>query len=133
VTRLRRERWLHTRISEDLEDALKREARRRRQPVSMLVRHVLEGALDLVEELVDEGKRFARRAAGQRVDDDAIYGWQGLVLNRDATCARCAVALAAGAGAWRGLSEHPTRPVFLCDACVRRLGRTARDGEEVAP
>jgi len=48
-----KERWLHTRISEALEDALKREAHRRRQPVSLFVRNVLEGALDLVEDIVE--------------------------------------------------------------------------------
>ena len=60
----RQGRWLHTRISEDLEEALKREARRRRLPVSLLVRNVLEGALDLVEEIVEESLHVARRTQG---------------------------------------------------------------------
>ena len=38
--RHRHERWLHARIPEELEDALKREALRRRWPVSTLVRDV---------------------------------------------------------------------------------------------
>ena len=65
-----KERWLHTRISETLEDALKREARRRRQPVSLLVRNVLEGALDLVEDIVETslgaGPRSRMRRRGAR-------------------------------------------------------------------
>jgi hypothetical protein len=61
-SRNRQERWLHTRISENLEDALKREARRRRLPVSLLVRNVLEGALDLVEDIVENGLEVARRS-----------------------------------------------------------------------
>lgn len=131
----RRERWLHARISEDLEEALKREARRRRSPVSLVVRNVLESALDLVEDLVEDGLQIARRsqrlsrdignAARPRPDmaDDEIYGWQALILNRDATCVQCATALAAGANAYRGLRDRPGPPTFLCESCLRRLRR----------
>jgi hypothetical protein len=122
-----KERWLHTRISETLEEALKREARRRRQPVSLLVRNVLEGTLDLVEDIVETslggGPRQRDRRRGAALDD--VYGWQELVLNRAATCARCATSLAAGAEAWRGLSDRPGLPVFLCHPCVDRLRRPA--------
>ena len=133
----RQERWLHARISEELEDALKREARRRRLPVSLLVRHVLEGALDLVEGLVENSMEVARRSRNlarsvsgrpPRDDDDApdgVYGWQELILNRGAACARCDAALATGAAAYRGLREHTGPPVFLCAACLTRLQRRA--------
>jgi len=138
----RRERWLHARISENLEEALKREARRRRSPVSLVVRNVLEGALDLVEGLVQNGlegfdgldaarrsERAARHArsrrAHDRADADDIYGWQELILNRPAHCARCRTELAVGAGAFRGLRDEPGGPlVFLCTYCVRRLRQT---------
>lgn len=123
-------RWLHARISGDLEDAIKREARRRRLPVSMLVRDVLEGAFDLVEELVDEGlevarrsQRLARRVAGQRSEpaDADIYGWQDLILNRGTVCGGCRAVLPAGVGAYRGLSERPGSPIFQCADCIGRL------------
>ena len=133
--RHRQERWLHTRISESLEDALKREARRRRLPVSLLVRNVLEGALDLVEDIVETslaasrvGRR--RRPNGRASDLDDVYGWQELVLNRGAGCARCSVDLAAGDGAWRGLRERPAPPVFLCPACIGRLRRSTHNEED---
>src|SRR2546426_6459112 len=97
LRRHRQARWLHTRISEDLEDALKREAHRRRLPVSLLVRNVLEGALDLVEDIVESGLGVARHEAhgrdagraraSRRLED--IYGWQELLLNRAVACARC--------------------------------------------
>jgi hypothetical protein len=147
--RRRQERWLHARISEELEDALKREARRRRLPVSLLVRHVLEGALDLVEDLVENSMEVARRSrdlarsvGGRQPRDveppdggeppDGIYGWQELVLNRAAACARCDAALLTGAHAYRGLREHAGPPVFLCLGCVGRLQRPAAapTGEE---
>ena len=63
--RHRHERWLHARIPEELEDALKREALRRRWPVSTLVRDVLEGALDMVEHIVEDSVEIARRSRGE--------------------------------------------------------------------
>src|SRR5437870_5679671 len=125
VRRHRKERWLHTRISEPLEDALKQEARRRRLPVSLLVRHVLEGALDLVEDIVETSLHVGRRSR-----DGDIYGWQELILNRAADCARCGAALQAGDGAYRGLRDRTGPPVFLCTACVGRLRQPTATREE---
>lgn len=137
----RQERWLHARISEHLEGALKREARRRRLPVSLLVRNVLEGALDLVEDIVETGLDVARRsqdlahvASGRRAAATIdVYGWQALVLNRAATCARCDAAMHAGESAHRGLRDRSGPPVFLCDGCVRRLRQPATVNEEGQP
>jgi hypothetical protein len=128
--RHRQERWLHTRISEDLEEALKREARRRRTPVSLLVRNVLEGALDLVEDIVEDSLAVARRARGEASSLDDVYGWQELILNRDAACARCGARLAAGTRAHRGLSDRPGRPAFLCQTCIGRLREPAAAKKE---
>ena len=128
-----KERWLHTRISEALEDALKREAHRRRQPVSLFVRNVLEGALDLVEDIVETSiaaSRGRRRANGRASDLEDVYGWQELVLNRAAPCTRCAASLAAGDGAWRGLRERQAPPVFLCAPCVGRLRQSTHNEED---
>jgi hypothetical protein len=148
VTRHRHERWLHTRISEDLEEALKREARRRRSPVSLVVRNVLEGALDLVEDIVEDSLQIARRSRGlaraasqagpgaqetgsaERAPLDDVYGWQDLILNRPADCAQCGSALRTGASAYRGLRDEPGPPIFLCSTCVQRLRRQAAPKEE---
>jgi len=127
-------RWLHTRISEVLEGALKREAQRRRVPVSSFVRNVLEGALDLVEDIVETttGVTGARHSHGDGVTD--VFGWQELILNRPGTCARCAAAFGAGTKAFRGLRDQVGPPVFLCVACVRRLRQSSqpREREEEA-
>ena len=133
----RHERWLHARIPEELEDALKREALRRRWPVSTLVRDVLEGALDMVEHIVEDSVEIARRSRGEgpRPDRarrvlDAVYGWQELILNRPAECAQCASALATGDTAYRGLTDEPGPPAFLCLACIRRLREPANQKEQ---
>src|SRR5215831_20841556 len=98
--RHRHERWLHARIPEELEDALKREALRRRWPVSTLVRDVLEGALDMVEHIVEDSVEIARRSRGEprarprpSASLDAVYGWQEIILNRGTACASCGSAL----------------------------------------
>ena len=139
--RHRHERWLHARIPEELEDALKREALRRRWPVSTLVRDVLEGALDMVEHIVEDSVEIARRSRGEparerparpsrpRPDLDGVYGWQELILNRGADCARCDTPLAVGDPAYRGLSDEPAPPAFLCRACISRLREPANQKE----
>ena len=148
--RHRQERWLHARISEHLEDALKREAERRRLPVSLFVRNVLEGALELVESIVattagphpDRSTKGGARAActppganaaGSETGADAladVYGWQELILNRSAACARCATALVTGGLAFRGLRDGGGPPVFMCPPCVRRLGHKHDERQE---
>jgi len=141
VHRDRQERWLHARISEHLEDALKREARRRRLPVSLLVRNVLEGALDLVEDIVETGLDVARRSQDlahvarrwRPESTDDVYGWQALILNRAAACARCDTTLRAGENAHRGLRDRSGPPVFLCDGCVRGLREPATVNEGGSP
>ena len=140
--RHRHERWLHARIPEELEDALKREALRRRWPVSTLVRDGLEGALDMVEHIVEDSVEIARRSRGEppreapskavrrRKNLDAVYGWQELILNREAECARCEAELRSGDGAYRGLTDEPGAPIFLCGTCIRRLREPANGKEQ---
>jgi hypothetical protein len=131
--RHRHERWLHARIPEELEDALKREALRRRWPVSTLVRDVLEGALDMVEHIVEDGVEIARRSRGAPPRGpaalDAVWGWQEIILNRRAECAKCAAPLGVGDAAHRGLTDDPGPPAFLCRSCIRRL-REPANGKE---
>jgi len=128
--RHRQVRWLHTRISEDLEDVLKREARRRRLPVSLFVRNVLESSLDFVDDILENSMAVARRShdlarsvSGRADGLTDVYGWQEIILNREAACARCKVGLPVGAPTHRGLREQVGPAVFLCSACVHRLRR----------
>jgi hypothetical protein len=57
----RKERVLHTRVSEPLDDAIRRAAEEMRLPVSNLVRNVLEDVFDVVETVTDN--------VGDLVDD----------------------------------------------------------------
>ena len=75
--RRRKERILHTRISEDLAEDLRRVAEDLRVPVSNLVRNVLEEAFsvvetvtgnvgDLIEEVMDEAEAVRERIRGRQ-------------------------------------------------------------------
>jgi hypothetical protein len=136
--RTRHQRWLHARIPEALEEALKREARRRRWPVSTLVRDVLEGALDMVEHIVEDSVEIARRSsgagwrAGRRSALDGVYGWQEIILNRPVDCAGCDARVGSGDAAYRGLSDEPGLPLFLCSRCTRRLRESAPQKEHAS-
>lgn len=130
--RHRHGRWLHARISEPLEEALKDEARRRQLPVSLLVRNVLAGALDLVEDIVETGLGAPDRRPPRTALDD-VYGWQELILNRRALCATCRTTLGTGTSAYRGLRDQPGPAAFLCVACVRQLRRPSTVKQEESP
>jgi hypothetical protein len=67
--RPRKERVLHTRISDDLDEALQDAARRLRVPVSNLVRNVLEDVFDVVEAVTENVGEFV---------DDVVEEAQGI-------------------------------------------------------
>jgi hypothetical protein len=164
----RKDRLIQTRVPEDLESTLKREARRRRLTVSHLIRNILEDTFQLVDdvvanvdEIVTDSVELAKRVGrdAKRVadavreavaeappgeeaaapseaapgaatepasDDDApiahVYAWNRVVLNRAATCARCATDLARGSEGFVGLSDEANGPrVWLCSGCGESL------------
>ena len=63
--RRRKERVLHTRVSEQLSDDIRRAAEDLRVPVSNLVRNVLEEAFGAVERVSDEVGGFLEEVLGE--------------------------------------------------------------------
>lgn len=164
----RKDRLIQTRVPEDLESTLKREARRRRLTVSHLIRNILEDTFQLVDdvvanvdEIVTDSVELAKRVGrdAKRVADAVreavaeappgkeaaapaeaapaaetepasdhyaplahVYAWNRVVLNRAATCARCATDLARGSEGYVGLSDEANGPrVWLCSGCGESL------------
>jgi hypothetical protein len=157
----RKDRLIQTRVPEDLESTLKREARRRRLTVSHLIRNILEDTFQLVDdvvanvdEIVTDSVELAKRvgrdarrvadamrdvvgeeppragatpaARGDAHPNDAalaqVYAWNRVVLNRAATCARCASGLERGVEGFVGLSDEAGGPrLWLCSACGESL------------
>lgn len=53
---------------------------------------------------------------------DDVYAWNEVVVNREAACSLCATVLSAGATAFVGLRDDPTRArAWSCTQCIGRL------------
>lgn len=117
----RKERVLHARIPAVLDEQIKKLAEGLRVPVSNLVRNVLEDALVMTR----------RIGAPPQAGLNDIYGWQGLVLNVEAPCARCGASLEPGVEAYVGLSADAREPKqFICSACLPRPKKGNDNGRQ---
>src|SRR5262249_29322297 len=110
----KKEKVIHTRISESLDDEIRERANRLGLSVSNLVRNVLLNTFGLVEDIVADsanigrasgrGSSKARHAAARErrraaADEEAeanVIGWQEVVLNRNAVCDTCNAILKKG-------------------------------------
>jgi hypothetical protein len=93
----RKERVIHTRVPESLDNEVKRRAGNLGLSVSNLVRNVLENAFGLVEDIVADSAEIARSARGDLAaargahDPSArrVLGWTVATLNVNGVCDRC--------------------------------------------
>ena len=129
----KKERVLHTRISEALDQELRSKAAELGMSVSKLVRNVLVNTVDLVETVVSDSAQVADRArlvgeSFQPRDPHApmqptaqsteILGWQRLTLNLNALCVSCNAILPKGTEAFLGMSTRGPSGAFRCVSCV---------------
>ena len=131
----RKERVIHTRISETLDRRLREQASGLGVSVSNLVRNVLSNTFDLVEDIVADSARVARsattaprhhtatadRSSAPRhaAREPRVIGWQEFILNLNAICDRCNEILPRGVRAAIAVLDAPgTKPV-LCASCLK--------------
>jgi len=142
----RKERVLHTRVPESLDDAIRAAASELGMSVSNLVRNVLANALDVVEAAtLRVPRRAAAAAASVRGADGAagegaaasapepaaepatparVLGWQEATLELNAICDRCNAILARGARAAISIPERGSAPrTVRCLPCLEELTR----------
>jgi hypothetical protein len=125
----RKERVIHTRVPESLENELRQRAEDLGISVSNLVRNVLNHTFGLVNGVVADGHRVARAARGERVAAPApaaesiadVLGWQPIVLGKNAVCSRCNDVLPKGSDAATGVTETGTTRFIICQTCVQQL------------
>ena len=96
-----------------------------------MVEHIVEDSVEIARRSRGEPPREASaKAVRRRKNLDAVYGWQELILNRGADCTRCDADLSVGEAAYRGLTDEPGPPAFLCRTCIRRLREPANGKEQ---
>ena len=123
----KKERVIHTRVPESLETQLREKAQDLGISVSNLVRNVLGHAFGLVGDVVADSHAIARAARGdkkQRASTpvpttslDDVLGWQSIVLNKNAVCAKCNALLPKGRDAAVGVGTQ----LVVCPPCLEEL------------
>lgn len=124
----KKERVIHTRVPESLENQLRVRAEELGVSVSNLVRNVLNRTFGLVDGVVADSQAVAKAARGtvKRAPPpapslDDVLGWQPLVLGKNAVCSRCNALLPKGSDAATGVSEAGDTRFVICTDCVAQL------------
>ncbi len=135
----RKERVIHTRVAEDLDEEIKRRAQNLGVSVSNLVRNILQNAIGLVEDIIHDGAETARAARrSARADEDAppgrphaerrLLGWQPAILAVNAVCEACNTILPRGTRAHISVLDGPGAPSFRCQSCIEEIRADAEPG-----
>src|ERR1700722_13237667 len=103
---------VHTRMSQEMYDKLSKNAKSRRVTISNLIRNIVEDSLDLSGEvfgLVDEKlrKRLHR--------EDAILGYQTIVLSKDTVCDFCGNDVTKGSSVNLAFLENSAKKLTVCE------------------
>jgi hypothetical protein len=130
----RKERVIHTRVPESLDDEIKRRATDLGLSVSNLVRNILQHTFGLVEDIVHDSAEIANAARGARKAFTGragavrrphapaeVLGWQLALLNVNAVCDACNAILPKGTRAGIGVVSGGGPIPFRCPTCLEEL------------
>ena len=134
-TRPRKERVIHTRVPESLDEQIKRRATDLGLSVSNLVRNVLQHTFGLVEDIVHDSAEIARSARGARSAfsgrvpapppaapaEAEVLGWHSALLNVNAVCDACNAILPRGTRAGVGIVHGGGAIPIRCQSCLEEL------------
>lgn len=140
----RKERVIHARVPESLDDEIKRKATDLGLSVSNLVRNILQHTFGLVEDIVHDSAEIARSARNAKTAFTGgepartlwakrrgpVLGWQLGLLNVNAVCDTCNAILAKGRRAGIGIREGSGPIPIRCQSCLKEL---AHDDDQPAP
>ena len=134
----KKQRVIHTRVSETLDQELRDRAAGLGMSVSNLVRNVLQSTLGLVENIVADSADVARAARGEAALGStvrgadappaapaAVVGWQPMVLNLNAVCSECNALLPKGAQAAIGITDGVSSRPIICETCLEEISNDA--------
>jgi len=124
----KKEKVLHTRIPESLDEEIRGHASQLGVSVSNLVRNILQNAFGLVGDIVADTTSIAQStravtrptppASPPPPAQGQIIGWQEALLNLNAVCDRCNAILPRGTRAAIALFDVPGTRVFRCLNCL---------------
>ena len=136
----KKDKVIHTRVSESLDEEIKTRASGLGISVSNLVRNALLNAFGLVEGVIADSESIAESARAKGVappaelsgprpprSDDQVVGWQRLVLNLNAVCSACNAILSKGSEAAVGVTGAGFDPRSVI--CLKCLERSVRDDD----
>lgn len=125
----KKERVIHTRVSEDLDEELKDRAAQLGTSVSNLVRNVLLNTFGLVETVIADTAKAAgvtprnKPKATEAKAAGPVIGYQALTLNVNALCSKCNAILAKGGQGYIGITAAGIAGAdsIICGACVEKV------------
>jgi hypothetical protein len=138
-----KERVIHTRVPESLDDELRKRANELGVSVSNLIRNVLGHAFGLVGDAVGDAAAIARAARGGRSNRPAesavepsarteAVAWQTAKLAKNAVCTRCNTILPRGSDAALGIVDGVAgagvRPIVCLPCRDALIGHASNDG-----
>lgn len=138
MTDERKEKVIHTRISESLDEEIRKRATGLGVSVSNLVRNVLLNTFGLVEDIMADGAEIARASrdetrrtpadrtrAATAADAAPVLGWQEIVLNLNALCAQCNAILHKGKDAAVAVRDGEGPRTVICTSCLAEVNNDA--------
>jgi hypothetical protein len=133
----KKERVIHTRVPESLDDEIKRKATDLGLSVSNLVRNILQHTFGLVEDIVHDSAEIARSARATRAPGGSghfgsaarpaaprpgtVVGWDLGLLNVNGVCDTCNAILPKGSRAGIGIVDGRGPIPFRCPGCLEEL------------
>ena len=130
----RKERVIHTRVSETMDQEIRQRAEGLGVSVSNLIRNVLGHAFGLVEDVITDSANVARSARGEGVAPKArpagparVLGWQPLVLSINAVCVHCNAILTRGSQAAVSVTDGSGPREIICPTCLEEVEHDGSD------
>lgn len=118
-----KDKVIHTRVPDTLDEELKTRASNLGISVSNLVRNILGNAFDLFGDVIVDSTNIGRAVSGPIAtpDTDPVLGWHKLILNVNAVCSECNKILPKGEEAAAAVTPKGAGASFLCLNCLKEI------------